>query len=59
MLGPLGAKRLLELLMASAAPMHLAWLSVPAHTNQVAGWLATTYGQHKMLVCGSWEFAAH
>ena len=58
-LGPLGAKRLLELLMASATPMHLAWLSARAHTNQVTGWLATTYGQHKMLVFGSWELAAH
>ena len=58
-LGPLGAKRLLELLMASAAPMHLAWLSARAHTNQVTGRLTTTYGQHKMLVFGSWELAAH
>ena len=58
-MGLLVAKRLLELLMASATPMHLAWLSARAHTNQVAGWLATTYGQHKMLVSGSWEFAAH
>ena len=58
-LGPLGAERLLELLLASAAPTALARLSARARSNQVAGQHPTTCGQHGGLVAGSWGLTGH
>ena len=58
-LGALGAGRLLELLLASAAPTPPAWLPTRARTNQVAGRHLTTCGQHGGGMAGSWGLAGH